>query len=126
MPGVLPKVAILCGGRGTRLQAHSPSLPKPLVEIGGEPILWHVIQIYLAQGFRRFVLRQPAKFMQRNVLSGAPCGKLGGSGSIDVNLPANVGERGVIILSIARRPGQPIAAMDATRLPLAERAAPIV
>jgi glucose-1-phosphate cytidylyltransferase len=56
MPGVLPKVAILCGGRGTRLQAHSPSLSKPLVEIGGRPILWHVIQIYLAQGFRRFLL----------------------------------------------------------------------
>jgi glucose-1-phosphate cytidylyltransferase len=56
MAGVLPKVAILCGGRGTRLQAHSPSLPKPLVEIGGQPILWHVIQIYLAQGFRRFLL----------------------------------------------------------------------
>ena len=48
---MLPKVAILCGGRGTRLQAHSPALPKPLVEIGGRPILWHVIQIYLAQGF---------------------------------------------------------------------------
>jgi glucose-1-phosphate cytidylyltransferase len=56
MPAVLPQVAILCGGRGTRLQAHSPSLPKPLVEIGGRPILWHVIQIYLAQGFRHFVL----------------------------------------------------------------------
>jgi len=53
---VLPKVAILCGGRGTRLQEHTPSIPKPLVEIGGKPILWHVIQIYLAQGFRRFVL----------------------------------------------------------------------
>ncbi len=56
MPSVLPQVAILCGGRGTRLQAHSPSLPKPLVEIGARPILWHVIQIYLAQGFRRFLL----------------------------------------------------------------------
>jgi glucose-1-phosphate cytidylyltransferase len=56
MPCVLPQVAILCGGRGTRLQEHSPLLPKPLVEIGGRPILWHVIQIYLAQGFRRFVL----------------------------------------------------------------------
>jgi glucose-1-phosphate cytidylyltransferase len=54
--GVLPKVAILCGGRGTRLQEHIPSIPKPLVEIGGKPILWHVVQIYLAQGFRRFVL----------------------------------------------------------------------
>ncbi len=47
---------ILCGGRGTRLQERGSSLPKPLVEIGGRPILWHVIQIYLAQGFRRFVL----------------------------------------------------------------------
>src|SRR4051794_34949789 len=56
MRRVLPQVAILCGGRGTRLQAHSPSLPKPLVEIGGRPILWHVMQIYLAQGFRRFLL----------------------------------------------------------------------
>ncbi|MBV9797149.1 MAG: NTP transferase domain-containing protein, partial [Solirubrobacterales bacterium] len=49
-------VAILCGGRGTRLQGHAESLPKPLVEIGGRPILWHVMQIYLAQGFRRFLL----------------------------------------------------------------------
>ena len=54
--GELPKVAILCGGRGTRLREHTLSIPKPLVEIGGRPILWHVIQIYLAQGFRRFVL----------------------------------------------------------------------
>jgi glucose-1-phosphate cytidylyltransferase len=53
---VLPSVAILCGGRGTRLQEHTQSIPKPLVEIGGRPILWHVMQIYLAQGFRRFVL----------------------------------------------------------------------
>ena len=49
-------VAILCGGRGTRLQEHSPEVPKPLVEIGGHPILWHVIRIYAAQGHRRFLL----------------------------------------------------------------------
>jgi glucose-1-phosphate cytidylyltransferase len=49
-------VVILCGGRGTRLQERTRSIPKPLVEIGGRPILWHVIQIYLAHGFRRFVL----------------------------------------------------------------------
>jgi len=53
---VQPIVAILCGGRGTRLQAATRSIPKPLVEIGGRPIVWHVIQIYLAQGFNRFVL----------------------------------------------------------------------
>ncbi len=51
-----PSVVILCGGRGTRLQEHAQAIPKPLVEIGGRPILWHVIQIYVAQGFRRVLL----------------------------------------------------------------------
>jgi len=49
-------VVILCGGRGTRLQERTQSIPKPLVEIGGEPIVWHVINIYATQGFRRFLL----------------------------------------------------------------------
>ena len=52
----LPPVLVLCGGAGTRLREHTPSIPKPLVEIGGKPILWHVIQIHLAQGFRDFLL----------------------------------------------------------------------
>jgi len=51
-----PAVAILCGGRGTRLTEHTEAIPKPLVEIGGRPILWHVVQIYATQGFRSFVL----------------------------------------------------------------------
>jgi len=49
-------VVVLCGGRGTRLRERTESVPKALVEIGGRPILWHVIQIYAAQGFERFLL----------------------------------------------------------------------
>ena len=54
-PADIP-VAILCGGRGTRLQERTHLVPKPMVEVGGLPIVQHVIQIYAAQGFRRFLL----------------------------------------------------------------------
>jgi glucose-1-phosphate cytidylyltransferase len=51
-----PPVVILCGGRGTRLQEHTHAIPKALVEIGGRPILWHVMSLYASQGFGDFVL----------------------------------------------------------------------
>ncbi len=50
------KVAILCGGKGTRLQEKTESVPKPLIEIGGRPILWHIMKIYSHWGFNDFVL----------------------------------------------------------------------
>jgi glucose-1-phosphate cytidylyltransferase len=47
---------ILCGGRGTRAYPHTMELPKPLLEVNGDPILWHVIRIFAGQGAKRFVL----------------------------------------------------------------------
>jgi glucose-1-phosphate cytidylyltransferase len=49
-------VAILCGGRGTRMRAGGETVPKPLVEVGGRPILWHVMSLYASQGLSRFLL----------------------------------------------------------------------
>jgi len=50
------KVIILCGGKGTRLKEYTEDIPKPLVEIGGKPILWHIMKIYSHYGFNDFVL----------------------------------------------------------------------
>lgn len=50
------KVAILAGGLGTRLSEETTIKPKPMVEIGGKPILWHIMKIYASYGFREFVI----------------------------------------------------------------------
>lgn len=49
-------VVILCGGMGTRLREETDTRPKPMVEIGGQPILWHVMNIYAARGVQHFLL----------------------------------------------------------------------
>jgi glucose-1-phosphate cytidylyltransferase len=50
------KVVILCGGLGTRLAEETEVKPKPMVEIGGRPILWHIMKHYAAYGFKEFVI----------------------------------------------------------------------
>ena len=50
------KVAILAGGFGTRLSEETSVKPKPMVEIGGKPILWHIMKSYAAYGFKEFVV----------------------------------------------------------------------
>ena len=50
------KLVILCGGRGSRLMEETESRPKPLVEIGGYPILWHIMKYYSCFGVHKFVL----------------------------------------------------------------------
>ena len=50
------KVVILAGGLGTRLSEETDLKPKPMVEIGGKPILWHIMKIYSYYGFNEFVI----------------------------------------------------------------------
>lgn len=50
------KVVIMCGGKGTRLREETEFKPKPMVEIGGRPVLWHIMSIYARHGFKDFVL----------------------------------------------------------------------
>ena len=50
------KVCILAGDMGSRLAEETTIRPKPLVEIGGRPILWHIMQIYAAQGYKDFAV----------------------------------------------------------------------
>ena len=50
------KVVILAGGYGTRLSEHTHLIPKPMVEIGGKPILWHIMKIYSHYGFNEFII----------------------------------------------------------------------
>ena len=50
------KVVILAGGYGTRLSEHTSVVPKPLVEIGGRPILWHIMRLYSHHGLNEFVI----------------------------------------------------------------------
>ena len=50
------KIAILAGGQGTRLSEETQSRPKPMVEIGNKPILWHIMKGYAAYGFNEFVI----------------------------------------------------------------------
>jgi len=50
------KVIILCGGQGMRLREETEYKPKPMVEIGGKPILWHIMKHYATYGFKEFIL----------------------------------------------------------------------
>src|SRR5688572_3299939 len=50
------KVVILAGGMGTRISEETQLRPKPMIEIGGRPILWHIMKIYSAHGLNDFVV----------------------------------------------------------------------
>ena len=50
------KVVIFAGGLGTRISEESHLKPKPMIEIGGKPILWHIIKMYESHGFNDFII----------------------------------------------------------------------
>src|SRR5512146_2357296 len=50
------KVVLFCGGLGTRLREYSETIPKPMVEIGYRPIIWHLMKYYASYGHKDFVL----------------------------------------------------------------------
>ncbi len=50
------KTIILAGGLGTRLSEETVVKPKPMVEVGGHPMLWHIMNIYAAHGFTEFLV----------------------------------------------------------------------
>ena len=50
------KAVILAGGFGTRLSEETAIRPKPMVEIGGKPILWHILKIYSSFGIKDFII----------------------------------------------------------------------
>lgn len=55
-PDEMPPAMILCGGKGTRLRDVTELLPKPMVPIGDQPVVWHIMRGYAAFGVRRFIL----------------------------------------------------------------------
>ena len=70
------KIVILCGGMGTRLMEETHKIPKPLVEIGGKPILWHLIKYFSSFGHNEFILAGGYKFkliktyFKKNIING--------------------------------------------------------
>lgn len=49
------QVVVLCGGKGTRLSEYTDKIPKPLIQIGNKPILWHIVQMYKSFGHKDFI-----------------------------------------------------------------------
>ena len=55
------KAVILAGGLGTRISEETHLKPKPMIEVGGRPILWHILKIFSAHGINEFVRRDHSK-----------------------------------------------------------------
>jgi glucose-1-phosphate cytidylyltransferase len=86
------QVVILCGGQGTRIRDVTEDLPKPMLPIGGRPILWHIMKGFAHQGFNHFILCLGYKswvikrfFLDYHLQDSDFTIKLGGTSDIDVH-----------------------------------------
>lgn len=93
------KVVVLCGGLGTRLREETEFRPKPMIEIGGKPILWHIMKIYAHFGFKDFIVCLGYKgemikeyFYNYEILNNDFTIELGNQKNIEIH--SNHGEKG--------------------------------
>lgn len=116
------KVVILAGGLGTRISEETGTIPKLMVEIGGKPIIWHIMKIYAHYGFKDFILCLGYKgemikeyFYNYEVLNNDFTIELGNTGNIEIH--SNHGEKGwrVTLADIGET------AMTGTRIKRAEK-----
>jgi len=96
------KVVILCGGQGTRIRAASDDLPKPMLPIGGRPILWHIMKLYASAGLDDFVLCLGYKgwtikeyFLNYRAMSSDITVTLGRPGAVEIHPEGSRGEEGL-------------------------------
>lgn len=97
-PAARPPVVILCGGRGTRFREQTELRPKPMIEVGGRPLLWHLMSFYASQGFADFILclGYKAELIKRYFLDFAA---LQTDFTVDLDAPAKVSYHGSSRLS---------------------------
>jgi glucose-1-phosphate cytidylyltransferase len=89
------KTIILAGGLGTRISEETSDKPKPMVQIGSHPILWHIMQIYAHQGFKDFLIAAgyKAEVIEEYVRSRKSFGNIGDAISLNTGLHTATGGR---------------------------------
>ena len=81
------KAVILAGGLGTRISEETHLKPKPMIEIGGKPILWHIMKIYSAHGINEFIIGRDGRLSSPDIFEWLSSGVIStGCGLIDIGI----------------------------------------
>ena len=107
------KVVLFCGGQGTRLREYSETIPKPMVNIGYRPIIWHVMKYYAHYGHTEFVLAlgYRGEMIKRYFLDYLPMSRdftlqLGRTGDVVYHTPAAADDWRVTLVDMRERGAQ--------------------